>query len=290
MLENVKGFDTSEAHELLIETLIKCNYQFAEFLLSPTQFSIPNQRQRYYLIARKAKSVQNQNEYSANIHRKVPIVESNESIFADDAKVCFVEHISLSGSIIETGDLCFTIEKYLELTTVDPSEFELTSESLLRYHMLFDLVDRHSSSSNCFTKAYAHRIEGCGSILKTAADDCTVDDIYAQIVNLKKTQNDEQSNSTELPTNQNIVQLLRSLQLRYFTPREIANLMCFPSHFGSYLMCPFIFLILLNMRSFVVSEFPLHINRKQQYRVLGNSVNVLVCHYLLTVLLGLQQY
>lgn len=252
MLENVKGFDTSEAHELLIETLIKCNYQFAEFLLTPTQFSIPNQRQRYYLIARKAKSVQNKNEYTANIHTKVPIIASNESIFAGDAKVSFVEHISLSEGIIKTGDLCSTIEKFLELTT-NSSDLELPNESLLRYHMLFDLVDRHSTSTNCFTKAYAHRIEGCGSILKTAADVCTIDDIYAQVVNLKKQQNDNQS--IELPTNQQIIQLLRSLQLRYFTPREIANLMCFPSHFGSYFCSSFYLNIVLNICSFVLQNF-----------------------------------
>lgn len=31
------------------------------------------------------------------------------------------------------------------------------------------------------------------------------------------------------------LELMQSLKLRYFSPREVANLMCFPKHFGLYL-------------------------------------------------------
>lgn len=267
MLENVKGFDTSEAHELLIETLIKCNYQFAEFLLSPTQFSIPNSRQRYYLIARKAKQTGDhlsKAEYVANIHSQVPLVASDQSIFANDAKVSFVDHISLcskSSPTVKPGNFCSTIEPYLD-STVEPAEFEPTSDTLLRYHALFDLVTRHSTSTNCFTKSYAHRIEGCGSILMTASN-LSMDGVYAEIAHLKSQQ---QTDDADDETSGKIVQLLRSLGLRFFTPREVANLMSFPPNF----------------------EFPPDLNLKQQYRVLGNSVNVLVCQYLLRILLGLR--
>lgn len=48
------------------------------------------------------------------------------------------------------------------------------------------------------------------------------------------------------------LQLLHSLKLRYFSPREVANLMGFPSNF----------------------EFPETITIKQKYRTLGNSINV----------------
>lgn len=235
MLENVKGFDTSEAHELLIETLIKCNYQFAEFLLSPTQFSIPNSRQRYYLIARKAKQTGDhlsKAEYVANIHSQVPLVASDQSIFANDAKVSFVDHISLcskSSPTVKPGNFCSTIEPYLD-STVEPAQFEPTSDTLLRYHALFDLVTRHSTSTNCFTKSYAHRIEGCGSILMTASN-LSMDGVYAEIAQLKSQQ---QTDDADDETSGKIVQLLRSLGLRFFTPREVANLMSFPPNFGRY--------------------------------------------------------
>lgn len=52
LLENVKGFEGSVAHDILIETLKKCSYNFQEFLLSPANFGIPNSRLRYYVIAK----------------------------------------------------------------------------------------------------------------------------------------------------------------------------------------------------------------------------------------------
>ena len=53
LLENVKGFEESVAHDILIETLNKYSYNFQEFLLSPSDFGIPNSRLRYYIIAKQ---------------------------------------------------------------------------------------------------------------------------------------------------------------------------------------------------------------------------------------------
>ena len=56
---------------------------------------------------------------------------------------------------------------------------------------------------------------------------------------------------------------LEQLHLRYFTPREVANLHSFPSSFS----------------------FPPHVTVKQQYALLGNSLSVAVVADLLTYLL-----
>ena len=53
LLENVEGFETSQSRELLLEVLKNQQYSVQEFILSPNQFQIPNQRDRYFLIARK---------------------------------------------------------------------------------------------------------------------------------------------------------------------------------------------------------------------------------------------
>jgi len=53
LMENVKGFETSDTRERFVGTLKSCGYSFQEFLLSPTQFGIPNSRLRYYLVAKK---------------------------------------------------------------------------------------------------------------------------------------------------------------------------------------------------------------------------------------------
>lgn len=50
--------------------------------------------------------------------------------------------------------------------------------------------------------------------------------------------------------------------LRYFTPREVANLMSFPKDFG----------------------FPDSVTKKQRYKLLGNSLNVKVVAYLIRLM------
>ena len=60
-----------------------------------------------------------------------------------------------------------------------------------------------------------------------------------------------------------LIHWLRQLRLRYFTPREVANLHSFPSSFS----------------------FPPHVTSRQQYALLGNSLSVAVVADLLTYLL-----
>lgn len=50
LIENVKGFETSDTREDTVRILHECGYHFVEFLLSPSQFGIPNSRLRYYLV------------------------------------------------------------------------------------------------------------------------------------------------------------------------------------------------------------------------------------------------
>lgn len=50
LVENVAFFENSQTHTFLTKTLTELNYNFQEFLLSPTQFNIPNQRLRYFCL------------------------------------------------------------------------------------------------------------------------------------------------------------------------------------------------------------------------------------------------
>nr|XP_021504157.1 tRNA (cytosine(38)-C(5))-methyltransferase [Meriones unguiculatus] len=96
--------------------------------------------------------------------------------------------------------------------------------------------------------SYGSYIEGTGSVLQTA-EDVQIESIYKSL--------------TDLPPEEKIAKL-SMLKLRYFTPKEIANLQGFPPEFG----------------------FPGKITVKQRYRLLGNSLNVHVVANLLTVLCG----
>ena len=50
-LENVVNFEISVCRQLLISTLDDLGYEIKEYLVSPLQFGIPNDRKRYYLSA-----------------------------------------------------------------------------------------------------------------------------------------------------------------------------------------------------------------------------------------------
>ncbi|KAK9858386.1 hypothetical protein WJX84_004189 [Apatococcus fuscideae] len=53
LLENVVGFEASQTHADMMQTLVACNYMVQEFLLSPIQFGVPYSRPRYFALARR---------------------------------------------------------------------------------------------------------------------------------------------------------------------------------------------------------------------------------------------
>lgn len=139
-----------------------------------------------------------------------------------------------------------TLEPYLDenLTEEQLAQYLLSDKVLLKYCRVLDVRQRSSSSSCCFTKAYTHYAEGTGSVLQHN-DEEKFDEKFS-----------EYENDGEISR-------LKSLKLRYFTPREIANLMGFPCQF----------------------DFPTSTSLKTRYRLLGNSLNVFVVSSLFKILL-----
>ena len=54
LIENVKGFRDSDLRNRVVDSLTTNGYSIREILLSPTQFGIPNQRTRYFMLAKLA--------------------------------------------------------------------------------------------------------------------------------------------------------------------------------------------------------------------------------------------
>jgi tRNA (cytosine38-C5)-methyltransferase len=52
LLENVVGFKTSKTRELLLNCLFSLKYDVTEIIASPVEVGLPNNRKRYYLVAR----------------------------------------------------------------------------------------------------------------------------------------------------------------------------------------------------------------------------------------------
>ncbi|XP_011750389.2 tRNA (cytosine(38)-C(5))-methyltransferase isoform X5 [Macaca nemestrina] len=259
--------------DLLIQTIENCGFQYQEFLLSPTSLGIPNSRLRYFLIAKlqseplpfqapgqvlmqfpKIESVHPQ-KYTMDVENKIQEKNIEPNISFDSStqgsgkdailfKLETAEEIHRKNQ--QDSDLSVKMLKDFLEDDTDMDQYLLPPKSLLRYALLLDIVQPTCRRSVCFTKGYGSYIEGTGSVLQTA-EDVQIENIYKSL--------------TKLSQEEQITKLLM-LKLRYFTPKEIANLLGFPPEFG----------------------FPEKITMKQRYRLLGNSLNVHVVAKLIKIL------
>ncbi|XP_048030724.1 tRNA (cytosine(38)-C(5))-methyltransferase [Megalobrama amblycephala] len=263
LLENVKGFETSAARDALLKTLRECDYSFQEFLISPTSLGIPNSRLRYFLIAKRPPG-------SFSFPTSAEIIEGFPTSEPPDSLAVPHNHPTPPESEREkTGTIIFKLETeqelekkrnqdkqeavqrlqdFLQKEEEDMDQYLLPPKTLLRYALLMDVVQPSSRRSVCFTKGYGHYVEGTGSVLQSCVD--------VELESVFK--------SFELLSEEDKLKQLLQLKLRYFTPREIANLMGFPADF----------------------TFPKQISVKQQYRVLGNSLNVHVVSHLIHLMIS----
>ncbi|NXP47007.1 TRDMT methyltransferase, partial [Heliornis fulica] len=278
LLENVKGFESSSARNELLRTLEICGFKYQEFLLSPTCLGIPNSRLRYFLIARlhqepfsfQAPGQVNQDQQDL-LQEKVTnkVGEASSSLSSEEKNLdpnvcpnCSSKKSLPKGAFIfkletveemerkheqDSDSSIQMLKDFLEDENEEMSQYFLPPKSLLRYAFLLDIVKPNCRRSTCFTKGYGHYVEGTGSVLQTAVD-VQLESVFKHI--------------EELPEEEKLMKL-STLKLRYFTPREIANLHGFPLEF----------------------DFPDKVTVKQRYRLLGNSLNVHVVAKLITILL-----
>ncbi|XP_054245944.1 tRNA (cytosine(38)-C(5))-methyltransferase isoform X2 [Indicator indicator] len=268
----------------LLQTLETCEFEYQEFLLSPTCLGIPNSRLRYFLLARrhqdpfrfwapgqiltrfpdqdledflKDKAASKEGEVSSSLSPEEKSLGSNAGLDGNSKssllkgpflfKLETAEEMERKQSQ-DTDPSIQMLEDFLEEENEEQSQYFLPPKSLLRYASLMDIVKPSCRRSTCFTKGYGHYVEGTGSVLQTAVD-VQLESVFKHI--------------EELPEEEKLMKL-STLKLRYFTPREIANLHGFPLEFG----------------------FPEQVTVKQRYRLLGNSLNVLLVARLISILLG----
>lgn len=269
LLENVKGFEESCARNHLVKTLTECGYTFQEIMVSPTSVGIPNSRLRYFLIAK----ISNES-FSADAHSKIseafPVNAEMES--PEQPTILSPHYLGCQQpkDAQETGPLLYKLETTTEvqrkmmqnsntsirqiqdflepLQEMDLEQYLLPPKTLLRYALILDIVRPTCRRSICFTKGYGRYVEGTGSVLQCSSE-TELETVFRGL--------DELADEEKLKR-------LQTLKLRYFTPKEVANLMGFP-------------------KTFVIPE---HISLKQRYKVLGNSLNVVVVSRLLQILLS----
>jgi tRNA (cytosine38-C5)-methyltransferase len=148
-VENVKNFETSQSRELLIKTLMELNYKFQEYLLSPTQIGIPNERLRYYLSAKLVDDEQ-LNE-TPPIQTEFPTINVKYNISS------------------RLGD-------YL-LDDVEDDLFIPENILFKNKGYRFDIVHKESTTSSCVTKAYGslNHMKGTGPLVATKVSETEID-------------------------------------------------------------------------------------------------------------------
>ncbi|KAG5873995.1 hypothetical protein JTB14_015926 [Gonioctena quinquepunctata] len=222
LIENVKGFEKSAMRDILVDTLEKNDFVYQEFILSPHQIGIPNSRHRYYCLAKKI---------SNNFTFKTQPLMDRFPVFTVEPECYSVKEI------LEFDDYSDVNQKYL-----------LSDSILIKRANVLDICHKDSNRSCCFTKAYGRFIEGTGSVFSPKTEKEIIE-IYASA---KSSNIDDESK----------LELLKSLKLRFFTPKEVCRLMCFPDNF----------------------KFPSSLSDRKKYMVLGNSINVKVVSELIKIL------
>ena len=143
----------------------------------------------------------------------------------------------------------------LSLSDEELSSLLVPDKILQKYAIVTDIVRPTSTHSCCFTKAYGNYALGTGSILQHSLGS-------DELTKAFKEYSHDQLQGGEPGKMEEAVECLRKLNLRYFAPKEVANLMCFPNAF----------------------HFPPSLSRNQCYKVMGNSLNVYVVSILMTYL------
>ncbi|XP_024049091.1 tRNA (cytosine(38)-C(5))-methyltransferase isoform X2 [Terrapene carolina triunguis] len=256
LLENVKGFETSSARDKLVETLKKCGFKYQEFLLSPTCIleNFPDQEPKASVKHRVAAGLKKESSFMPHTEEYIdPNSGSDGGSGQCSQKEAFVFKLETAKEMEkkrnQDSDLSIQmLQDFLEEDGEEMSQYFLPPKALLRYAFLLDIVTPSCRRSTCFTKGYGHYVEGTGSVLQTA-EDVQLESVFKSI---------------EMLSEEEKLMKLSTLKLRYFTPREIANLHGFPPEFG----------------------FPDKITMKQRYRLLGNSLNVHVVAKLVSLLTG----
>uniref|UniRef100_A0A6M2F9Y8 Uncharacterized protein n=1 Tax=Populus davidiana TaxID=266767 RepID=A0A6M2F9Y8_9ROSI len=259
-VENVVGFETSDTRAKMIEILASSEYITQEFILSPLQFGVPYSRPRYFCLA-KRKPLSFQHEVCNNklLWSPSPLFEHNENNLTDgwdqppvnwDTLIhsCepverFLEFKSSSNRVTGgtgtdvSADCSGALENIDERNLNTMSQYIVPLSLIERWESAMDIVYPDSKRCCCFTKSYYRYVKGTGSLLATIQP------------NIKGKESS-----------------LKKQGLRYFTPREVANLHSFPDDF----------------------QFPEAISLRQCYALLGNSLSVAVVAPLLRYLFSQQ--
>ncbi|KNE71656.1 DNA (cytosine-5-)-methyltransferase [Allomyces macrogynus ATCC 38327] len=276
-LENVKNFETSECRRILVNALAARGFEIAECLLEPTALGVPNSRLRYFLLARRRVSEDaageggNGEEVGAYSDRGVVqtawpvrfrVVKDEDDQAAGDENPAAVKESVTSdagaNSTVETLTDTHTDDKHDPPRSADATP-AVPVDPIAKY------LDAEPDPQCAVPEPWIRQSK------KFVFD--IVSDRGARSATFTKAYGSKHvfgsgpflaSVPESLLTKDvlgNVEQVL-ALKPRFFSPTEVARLHCFPADM----------------------TFPSGVTKAQQYRLLGNSLNVKVVGELMKVL------
>jgi len=145
-----------------------------------------------------------------------------------------------------------TIAEFLDPDLVT-ADWLLPEKVVGKHSAVLDVITAQFQRSCCFTAGYSKRYKGAGSVLRTVAVTEAEEPAVASAIKAGVSAQYTESHA--------------NMQLRWLSPREVLNLHCFGPEF----------------------KFPANLSRKQQYKLIGNSINVRCVERLLCRLLEQQE-
>ena len=270
LVENVVGFETSRTREKLLHMLESEGYAIEEYILSPIDLGIPYTRPRYFLLASKCGKFRARcSDCTSEVRMKPPRgwETAVENHFAPRLRCMHswertcrlaLKEFLQSEEELQGNDASPKVEATEGVH--DPWESYLVPDKVLHAHWrVLDVVSPHFTRCTCFTKSYSRYAKGTGSIIVQAGTLQNAEE--PQKFGTFWIAKQGEFHGIKVASSE----ALMTLKPRYFTAREIANLHCFPDSFS----------------------FPPYITLKQQYALLGNSLNSAVVATLLGQLLPL---
>ena len=131
LLENVFGFERSQARQLVVTSLAAAGFSLQEFLVCPRQIGVPNSRLRYYLLAKRSPdwSFQTQQE--------------------------LITEVTCLQDILNTMEIETKPRAVKEFLLQPPEEDTLLPEKVLSKHArVLDIIREDNTVSCCFTSGY----------------------------------------------------------------------------------------------------------------------------------------
>lgn len=208
IVENVKNFVGSQMLSLWKECLMECGYTFEEYLLSPTQFLIPNHRTRYYMICERS------NRFQCNSLSPDNLVLSSLSWYA---RVSDASHHRTREKVEEENIYQpYPISEYLkkdDLTSEEERKILMIPDNVFEKKWAKDLpvVTPFDRQTHCFTAFYGRKIHrATGSLL---------------LMDPKRIKS-----LADVPLDRSDMSKYKG-QLRRFSPKELLRIFGFPNEF-----------------------------------------------------------